>query len=105
MPSGASPRATSISAARTLSVSARRADRPFHCPSDSSAARPYLPAGTDAGAWVREEAVVKAGLVAGAAQVLGLSPPLPGYASALALPMAYAGGRVAQHDAAALLTP
>ena len=64
-----------------------------------------VPAGTDAGAWVRDEAVVKAGLVAGAAQVLGLSPPLPGYASALALPMAYAGGRVAQHDAAALLTP
>lgn len=64
-----------------------------------------VPAGTDAGTWVRDEAVVKAGLVAGAAQVLGLSPPLPGYASALALPMAYAGGRVAQHDAAALLTP
>lgn len=46
MPNGVSPRATSISAARTLSDSASRALTPFHNDSDSSEALAYLPAGT-----------------------------------------------------------
>ena len=47
MPSTASPRATSVSAARTLSAIANFGSAACHEPSFSSAALAYLPTGTD----------------------------------------------------------
>ena len=47
MPSTASPRATSVSAARTLSAIANFGSAACHAPSFSSAALAYLPTGTD----------------------------------------------------------
>ena len=49
MPSGASPRETSSSAARTFSVAAILLATPSQTPSVVSASRAYLPAGTAAG--------------------------------------------------------
>src|SRR3954451_22756770 len=54
MPSGASPRPTKSSAARTFSAAAMRFATLGQTPSFSSAAFPYIPAGTAAGSANRQ---------------------------------------------------